>query len=85
MVDGVAGMPANGETPLVGVELLPVPYELIAATLKMYTSPLVKPVTTQLVAVLVSEEGQTFAVESDVDRLDSPTTYPVLALPGTGV
>jgi hypothetical protein len=58
---GAPGGPA-GVTLVDEEENAPVPATLMAATVNVYASPLVRPDTTQLVAVLDVDEGQAFVV-----------------------
>ena len=58
-----------------------VPMLLMAATVNVYTSPLVRPVTVQLVEVLDVEEGHASVVGVEVVTFSDVTVYPAIALP----
>ena len=57
------------------------PTKLIAATEKVYVSPLIRELTVQLVDVMVTEPGQTSLVVVDVETLVAETEYPRIWLP----
>jgi hypothetical protein len=59
---GAPGRRLFGVTDVDEAENEPVPTTLIAATVNVYASPLVRPDTTQFVALLNVEEGQAFVV-----------------------
>src|SRR5580658_7532966 len=55
----------------------------MAATVKVYVSPAMRPVAVQVTAVLVVEPAQTLVPFADVVVLVSLTWYPVIAVPGS--
>jgi hypothetical protein len=77
---GTPGVVA-GVTFAEGPEKRPVPVVFVAATVKVYTSPLVRLVTVQLVAVLDVEAGQASVVGVEVVTFSAVTVYPMIALP----
>jgi hypothetical protein len=77
---GVPGVVA-GVTLAEELENEPVPTTLMAATVNVYASPLVSPVTVQVVAVLDVEEGHASVVGVEVVTFSAVTVYPVIALP----
>jgi hypothetical protein len=78
---GAPGRRLFGVTDVEDVENDPVPTALRAATLKVYASPLVSPVTEHLVVVLDVEEGHASVVGVEVVVFSADTVYPVIALP----
>jgi len=63
-------MPAGNAAPD-GAEKAPVPTALIAAKLKVYSSPSVRPVTVHVVAVLVTDAWHTSVAAVEVVTLSS--------------
>jgi hypothetical protein len=77
---GAPGTPA-GVTLAEELENDPVPTTLMAATVKVYASPLVSPVTVQVVALLDVEDGHASVVGVEVVTFSAVTVYPVIAPP----
>jgi hypothetical protein len=69
---GAPGVVA-GVTAFEALENEPVPTVLMAATLKVYTSPLVRPLTVQLVVRLVVDVAQASVVVDDAVVLSAVT------------
>jgi hypothetical protein len=64
----IVGAPGTvaGVTAFEALEKEPVPTTLMAATVKVYVSPLVRPLTVQFMAVLVVDVGQALVEGVDV-------------------
>jgi hypothetical protein len=69
-----------GVTGLDGIEKVPVPTPLIAATWNVYVSPFVRPGIVQFGATVVVEDGHASVVVTDVVVSVAVTVNPMMAL-----